>query len=461
MTIAEDRAGTATGSELVDELRAWLEQNWDPDLTVGEWWERLGMAGWAAPMLPADSYGRGLTRGDALLVAGTIAAFGALGAPQGMSIGLASPTITTHGTREQIDRLIPPAVTGKVAYCQLFSEPGAGSDLAGLTTKAVKDGDVWHVDGQKVWTSGGQYADMGMLLARTNPEAPKHQGITWFAIDMHQPGVEIRPLKEMTGHAMFNEVFLTAAEVHDDNRIGDVNNGWAAANTTLFHERSGMGARSGGGGGGGGRPDPLARMARAGGVAGDLDKRAGDFAPQARKARTATELPAEDATKKKDRKRVSPAQGLINLAREMGKLDDPVIRQRLVQAHILQTIAGYTTERHKAVRSQGGDIPGVPNFSKLLMADIVRLNRDLGMQILGARGTLHSYDGSDNAMLAQLPGGAAAIGVTGQALGAQALPIYGGTDQIQKNIVGERVLGLPKEPGDLAKVPFNELPKNG
>ena len=455
MTI--DERDVRSGSELVDELRAWLEENWDPDLTVGEWWERLGMAGWAAPMLPADSYGRGLTRGDALAVSGTIAAFGAMGAPQGMSIGLASPTITTHGTREQIDRLIPPAVTGKVAYCQLFSEPGAGSDLAGLTCKAVKDGDVWHVDGQKVWTSGGQYADMGMLLARTNPEAPKHQGITWFAIDMHQPGVEIRPLKEMTGHAMFNEVFLSAAEVHDENRIGDVNNGWAAANTTLFHERSGMGARGGGGAGG----MAIARMARAGGVAGDLDKRAGDYAPQPRKPKTATEQPKASDEEKKPRKRVSPAQAHINLARELGKLDDPVIRQRIVQAHILGSIAQYTTERHKAVRSQGGDIPGVPNFSKLLMADIVRLNRDLGMQILGARGTLHSYDGADNEMLAKLPGGAAAAGVTAQALGAQALPIYGGTDQIQKNIVGERVLGLPKEPGDLAKTPFNELPKNG
>jgi len=449
MTMADQT--TRSSATLIDELRSWLEENWDPDLTVGEWWERLGMAGWAAPMLPADSYGRGLSRGDALTVAATIASFGAMAAPAGMSIGLASPTITTHGTREQIDRLIPPAVTGKVAYCQLFSEPGAGSDLAGLTCKAVRDGDIWHVDGQKVWTSGGQYADMGMLLARTNPEAPKHQGITWFAIDMHQPGVDIRPLKEMTGHAMFNEVFLSSAEVPDANRIGDVNNGWAAANTTLLHERSGMGARGAGG--------PAGRMARAGGVAGDLDKRAGDFAP-ARKPVTATELPDAEG-EKKPRKRVSPAQSHINMAREFGKLDDPVIRQGIARAHILGTIAQYTTERHKAVRSQGGDIPGVANFSKLLMADIIRLNRDLGMQIIGVRGTLHSYDGADNEALTKLRGGTGALAVTAQCLGAQALPIYGGTDQIQKNIVGERALGLPKEPGDLSKVPFNELPKNG
>jgi alkylation response protein AidB-like acyl-CoA dehydrogenase len=289
---------------------------------------------------------------------------------------------------------------------------------------------------------------MGMLLARTNPDAPKHQGITWFAIDMKQRGVDIRPLKEMTGHAMFNEVFLDEAEVPDANRIGDVNNGWAAANTTLLHERSGRGARSGGGG-------PVGRMARAGGVAGELDKRAGDYAPAAR-ATTASEPKAE---KKESKPAASPAQGHIDLARQMDKLDDPVVRQKIVQAHILGTLARLTTERHKAVRSQGGDIPGVANFSKLLMADIVRLNRDLGMELLGARGMLHSYD--DDADMSALPGGLRAVMVTNQALGAQALPIYGGTDQIQKNVVGERTLGLPKEPGDLSKLPFSELPKNG
>ncbi len=291
---------------------------------------------------------------------------------------------------------------------------------------------------------------MGMLLARTNPEAPKHQGITWFAIDMHQPGVEIRPLREMTGAAMFNEVFLSDAEVHESNRIGDVNNGWAAANTTLFHERSGMGARGGEGGGGG-------RMARAGGVAGDLDKRAGDFTAP-RKPVTAT---ADKPKAKAEKRPSSPAQGLIEAAKEFGKIDNPVIRQKLVQAHILGTLSRLNTERHKAVRSQGGDIPGIANFGKLLMADIVRLNRDLGMEILGARGMLHSYDAEGREALAKLPGGMRAMGITGQALGAQALPIYGGTDQIQKNIVGERILGLPKEPGDLTRVPFNELPKNG
>ncbi|HEY1740849.1 MAG TPA: acyl-CoA dehydrogenase family protein [Acidimicrobiia bacterium] len=446
-------AGTITrpASDLVDELRAWLAGNWDPDLALGEWWRRLGSSGWAAPMLPADCYGRGLSRGDALVVSATIAGFGALGAPFGMSIGLAAPTITTHGTREQIDRLIPPAVTGQVSYCQLFSEPGAGSDLAGLNTRAVRDGDVWHVDGQKVWTSGGQYADMGMLIARTNPEAPKHQGITWFAIDMLQPGVEVRPLKEMTGHAMFNEVFLTDAEVHDHNRIGDVNNGWSVANTTLMHERSGMGAR---GAGGGPELAYLSRIARAGSVAGDLDKRAGDFVRERRAttpAQPKTTAPTSPPTP------ASPAEAHIDLARELGALHDPNIRQRIAQAHTLGTLARLNTERNKA----GGTVPGIANLGKLLMGHIVRHNRDLGLQILGARGMLHSYDDNARAEMALLPGGAGAVAATAQALGAQALPIYGGTDQIQKNIVGERVLGLPKEPGDLSSRPFNQLPTNG
>ncbi len=227
---------------VTDELRDWLEGSWDPDLTVGEWWERLGMSGWAAPLLPVDCYGRGLNRADAMCVARTIADFGALGAPMGMGIGLVAPTLLTHATREQLDRYLPDIVTGRRWWCQLFSEPGAGSDLAGLGTRAVRDGDVWVVNGQKVWTSGGHWADLGMLLARTEPAAPKHQGITWFALDMHQPGVEVRTLREMTGGAMFCEVFFTDAVVRDDARIGDVNNGWQVANTTLFHERAGMGA---------------------------------------------------------------------------------------------------------------------------------------------------------------------------------------------------------------------------
>jgi len=426
------------------ELRDWLAANWDADLSLAEWWEHLGCSGWAAPILPVDCYGRGLSRGDALRASRAIAEFGALGAPFGMGVALASPTIATHGTRKQVERYVRAAVTGQRAWCQLFSEPGAGSDLAGLATRAVRDGDVWVINGQKVWTSGAQIADLGMLLARTDPTAPKHQGITWFAIDMHQPGVEIRPLREMTGNAMFNEVFFTDAVVPDDARIGELNNGWTVANTTLLHERSGMGAAAGGR-----IPFDLALMARPGTVAGDLDRRAGDFV-----------RPVASPTDE-TRPRTSPATTYIKLAREFGRDTDPVIRQRLAQAHILGELTRFNTERQKAMRAAGRDIPAIANFGKLLMAHILRLNRDLGMEILGARGTLHAYDAPGRATLADAPGGAAAQSITAQVLSAQALPIYGGTDQIQRNIIGERALGLPKEPGDLSRVPFNELPRNG
>ena len=432
-----------TDSELLDELRDWLAENWDPDLAVGEWWERLGISGWAAPLLPTDAYGRGLNRADAMAVARTIADFGALGAPFGMGIGLVSPTIVTHGTREQIDRYLPDIVRGRVWWCQLFSEPGAGSDLAGLTTRAVQDGDVWVVNGQKVWTSGGHWADLGMLLARTDSTAPKHQGITWFAIDMHQPGVEVRTLREMTGGEMFCEVFFTDAVVSDAARIGERNRGWEVANTTLFHERAGMGA--------GGERGGVGLMARPGTVANDLDRRAGDFVRPPAKRPAGDESPGPS----------SGASVYIDLARKLGVDRDPVVRQGLAKSYILGELQRMNGQRHKAVRAAGGDIPGLPNFGKLLTAKILRHNRDLALQLLGARGMLHGYDDKQRASLADAPGGRVAHVLTAQALQAQALPIFGGTDQIQRNIVSERVLGLPKEPGDLSRVPFNELPRNG
>ncbi|SRR5579875_194233 len=442
MTATEDES--THEADPIAELLGWLEENWDPDLTVAQWWERLGLAGWSAPMLPPDRYGRGLSRRDALRATRAIAAFGALGPPGGLGLGLAAPTIAIHGTPEQVERYVRDIVTGKKAWCQLFSEPGAGSDLAGLSTRAVRDGDVWVINGQKVWTSGGHLADLGMLLARTHPEAPKHQGITWFALDMHQPGVEVRPLRQMTGAANFNEVFFTDAVVSDDARIGDLNNGWTVANTTLHYERSGMGA-------GGDGPGP-GFSAVPGTVAGYLDRRAGDLVH--RGSRPATPQPAHV-------RRSSPAAAQIELARVFGKQTDPVIRQGLVRLHTLRELSRMNTERHRAALATGSDIRGIANFSKLLMADIVRLTRDLGMQIVGTRGTLHAYRDEDRSMVTEQPGGEAAVAVTSQALGAQALPIFGGTDQIQRNIIGERVLGLPKEPGDLSGMPFSQLPRNG
>jgi alkylation response protein AidB-like acyl-CoA dehydrogenase len=428
-------------SDVLTELDGWLDANWDPNLTVREWWERLGSAGWAAPSLPEHAYGRGLSRNDAIAVSQRIAERGALGAPGGLGMLLAAPTIATHGSPEQVERYVRPIVTGAEAWCQLFSEPGAGSDLAGLGARAVRDGEEWVVNGQKVWTSGGHVADMGMLIARTDPDVPKHQGITWFAIDMHQPGhVDVRPLREMTGRALFNEVFMSDARVEHAAVIGGVNNGWAVANTTLAFERAGLGA--------GGASHFGA--AAAGTIVGDLDKRAGDFV----KPRVGAGGGAAAMT--------AGAQKLfVEMAKRSGAIADPTVRQQIVELHILSEIGRYTTLRMKALRARGQEIPGAGNIAKLGMSDIVRKSRDLGLRLAGPYGTLHAYDSAHRAALDQATGQPLLAVITEQALFAQAPPIYGGTDQVQKNILGERVLGLPKEPSDDRVKSWSELPKNG
>ena len=429
-------------TDFLDELDTWLDANWDPELTVAQWWERLGTAGWAAPMLPVNAYGKALSRNEAIAVGNAISAKGALGAPGGLGMLLAAPSIATHGTQEQIDRFVRPIVTGAQAWCQLFSEPGAGSDLAGLGTKAVRDGEEWVVTGQKVWTSSGHIADMGMLIARTAPDAPKHQGITWFAFDMHQPDtVEIRPLREMTGRALFNEVFMTEARVGDDAVIGGVNHGWAVANTTLAFERSGLGSGAGG----------AAALANAGTIAGDLGKRAGDFVV---KARTPGAGGGGAMT--------AGAQRLfLEMAKANGSIADATVRQSLMRLYTLGEIGRYTTLRLKAEKAAGRDIPGAGNIAKLSMSEIVRQSRDLGLRIAGAAGTLHAYDSAHRRALDGATGQPMLGHITEMALFAQAPPIYGGTDQVQKNIIGERALGLPKEPSNDRTMAWSDLPKNG
>jgi alkylation response protein AidB-like acyl-CoA dehydrogenase len=426
----------------VAEVTAWLEENWDPDLTVAEWWERLGLSGWAAPGLPENAYGKGLNRNDSVAVQRAISDFGALPAPGGLGLLLAAPTIATHGTQEQIDLYVRDIVTGQKAWCQLFSEPGAGSDLAGLNCRAVLDGEEWVVNGQKVWTSGGHVADLGMLIARTDPDVPKHQGITYFAIDMHQEGVDVRPLREMTGRALFTEVFLSDARVPAAAEIGGRNNGWAVANTTLMFERAGLGA--GGGSSAGSAATP-------GTVVDDLPKRAGDFVRKGGRRGGGGGPGGMGAGSKM----------LIDLATSKGKNTDPTIRQGLTKLHTLNELARFNNLRAKEAKKFGKDLPGGPNLAKLSMSEIVRLQRDLGLAIMGPYGTLHAYDDESRATLNEATGEPFLPFVTEMAMFAQAPPIYGGTDQVQRNIIGERVLGLPKEPNDDRTKAYKDLPKNG
>jgi len=408
-----------TAEEVRAEVKAWLEDNWDPDLTVAQWWDVLARSGYAAPTFPTECWGKGWTRDLAMAVNETIAQCGAVGPPAGLGYLLAAPTIVAHGNERQHRNDLLRILNGQDAWCQLFSEPGAGSDLASLGTKAVKDGDEWIITGQKVWTSTAQLSNKGMLLARTDPDLPKHTGITYFEFDMRQPGVEIRPLREMTGRALFNEVFIDGARVHDDDIIGRVNNGWAAANTTLMAERAGLGT-GGSGGAGNAFPGPLARQ---------LDDRVGDHVGQVRTGGTGGGG-------------VAAAQRLVKLAQELGRNADPNVRQKLAKLYTLQQLGRFSTLRAKSPSQRTG---GEPNIAKLMMSDLLRLQRELGNEIIGAHGMIV---GSDT------PGGGFVQEVT---LFSPGPSIYGGTDQVQRNILGERVLGLPKEPGPDKNTPFREL----
>jgi len=212
------------------EAAEWFEANWDPSLPLGAWWMLLARSGWGFPTWPTEWFGRGLAPNLIRTVAAARRAIGAVGPPAGIAQNLAGPTILAHGTEEQKQRFLPGIVGGEI-WCQLFSEPGAGSDLASAQTSAVLDGDEWVVNGQKVWTSGAQVARYGILVARTDPSLPKHQGLSYFVIEMAQPGIEVRPIREMTGRAIFNEVFFTDARVPAENRIGGLGEGWAVALT--------------------------------------------------------------------------------------------------------------------------------------------------------------------------------------------------------------------------------------
>ena len=346
--------------------------------------------------------------------------------PNILGLGMAAPTIHIHGTQTVRETLLPRLFSCADIWCQGFSEPGAGSDLASLQTRAVKDGDEWVVNGQKVWTSGAQVADRGMLVARTNIDTPKHRGITYFIIDMDQPGIEIRPLKQMNGASQFNEVFFTDARVSDANIIGDRDAGWGVAVTTLAFERSGIG---GGGSlmGAGGMPGEKARL---------LDLRVGDILEgKGPKAEGSSSMAFFGRSAKLTRQ----------LAQSMGKTDDPVVRQGLAQLHSLEEIARYTTLRAKAAIQAGGRPGPETSTGKLAAANLMRAARDLGMSIIGAHGMLNGSDA---------PLGGAMQMLT---LSSPSIAIAGGSDQIQRNIIGERVLGLPREPSVDKDVAFRDL----
>ncbi|MGH8996485.1 MAG: acyl-CoA dehydrogenase family protein [Acidimicrobiales bacterium] len=412
--------GSAVGPDAIrGEVRTWLETNFDPELPLAEWRARLADSGWGAPEWPARWLGKGLPSELARVADAERLRFGAVGPPIGSAMNLAGPTLLAHGSDELKARFLRRILTGEDRWCQLFSEPGNGSDLAGLTTRAERDGDEWVVNGQKVWTTGARTAAFGMLVARTDWDAPKHRGISYFVLPMEQAGVEVRPLRQMNGHASFNEVFFTDARVPAANVVGEVNDGWAAALTTLAHERGLGGARLVATDGW--RDGRTAREARA---------------EAAEHARTYAWYP----------QRAGRADLLAEVATETGATAPQ--RQQVADVLARARVAGWNVERSRATRAAGRSPGPEGSVAKLAGSDIARRAAKAHGSMAGAHGMLVGPDSPRGGVISEI------------LISVPAGSIAGGTDEIQHNIVGERALGLPREPSTDANVPFREVRTN-
>ncbi len=373
---------TFTESELAfrDELRAWLEANEPGERAEGDeaafawardWQRRLHEGGWAGVHWPKEYGGRGATLVEAAIFYEELARARAPLPANVLGLVLGGPTLMVWGTDEQKERYLPPILSADEIWCQGFSEPEAGSDLASLKTRAVKDGDDWVVTGQKVWTSAAQWSKWCMLVARTDTEAPKHKGLTYFLMDMEQDEVQVRPLRQITGESEFNELFIEGARIPDENVVGGVGNGWAVAITTLMHERATLA-----------------------------------FGLQVQ---------------------VKIALGeLMNLVRERGLADDPIVRQRIGQLYVESEVLRLNAYRGLTrIMKQG--VPGPEgSLGKWHWSEVNQALTETAVEALGEDAALRESEW------------------THRFLRARANSIEGGTTEILKNIVAERVLGLPR-----------------
>lgn len=386
-----------SADELRTEVRKWLSANWsllpkadDPWVSTPEriaWLEKVLDAGYAVPTYPTEWFGRGYPSELANVIGQEFSAIKAPGARQD-KYNIPANTALKLGTDKLKRDLLRDFLVERSRTCLLYSEPGAGSDLAAVRTTAVKDGDQWVVNGQKVWTSGALSADYALLLARTDWDVPKHKGLSLFIMPMKQPGIEVRPLVQITGESHFNEVFITDATVSDDYLLGGEGNGWRALQTALAYERSIMG---------------------------------------------------DSGRGSRNRK----ADSLIDLAREHGVLEDPAVRYPLAKVLALRELNKLNNARAKAATAQGTS-SSIMSLGKLAMSRILHTEAAMKTQIIGAHALLA---GPDNPV---------ADDVNFLTLNAYFTSIGGGTDQIQRNIIGERVLGLPKEPETDRDIPFRQ-----
>jgi acyl-CoA dehydrogenase len=391
-----------------DEARAWLDANAKPKVDADQrisvmgsyrddpesiaeakrWQATMADAGWAAIHWPVEHGGRGAGGLESTVLFEELARYDVPDTLFAIGVAMIGPTLIAHGTPEQTARYLEPMRRGTEIWCQLWSEPGAGSDLASLRTRADADGDEFVLNGQKVWTSGAHYCDFGLGIFRTDSSVPKHKGISCFVVDLRTPGITIRPLRQITGEAHFNEVFFDDVRVPAANLVGDLHDGWRVARTTLMNERFATGSLG---------------------------------SPR------------------------STFDALVELARATGRSTDPVVRQRLAQAYTLGRLFDLTSARVRTSLSSGG-IPGVEgSILKLAIARLGTVVADLGVDVCGPAGAL-------------VGPAAPELGRWADALvGSWAMHIGGGTDEVQRNIVGELVLGLPREPDPSRDVPFRDL----
>ena len=386
------------------EAATWLQDNvpseselagMDPMQQAKHWQKKKADAGWACIRWPKEYGGRGADAIQQVILNQEEAKVNAP-ATNMFSIGqgMAAPTMMTWATEEQKQRYLPKLASGEEIWCQLFSEPAGGSDLAALRTKAVRDGDEWVINGQKIWTSGAQYSDWGILVLRTDPDVPKHQGLSYFFIDMKSPGIEIKPIKQISGASGFNEVYFTDVRVSDSQRLGEVGQGWQVALTTLMNERASIG----GGGGAAG-------------------------------FNTAMEL-----------------------ARKIEINDEPAIKNQNVRAqlanwYVQESGLKYTGYRSMTALSKG-EIPGPENsIGKLVGAPKTQDLASFAIDLMEQAGVMWSpgtddFDNMFQSTYMSIPG----------------LRIAGGTDEIMANIIAERVLGLPQDVRLDKGIPFTDVP---
>ncbi len=404
------------------EARAWLEENWDPNLGLIEWRNMLADSGWGAPHWPRDWYGRDLPVGMVAVVEEEFERIGAIGVAKMGIRTLAAATILTHGTDMHKEKFLRRILTGEDTWCQFFSEPGSGSDLAGATTRAELKGNKWVVNGQKVWTTSAHHADYGLLLARTDVDVPKHKGLTYFIIDIHQPGVEVVPLRQMNHHASFNQVFFTDAEIAPEFMLENLGDGWKVATTTLMHERRGA--------------DGMRRYA----------------APRERPERIYQEEAKEIAVALEPYKWYPQRAGRVDLvlerAKETGRNTDPVVRQEIAKLMIMARCAEWTARRARAAQEQGRPQGPEGSLGKLASSYVARASNRVHTMLTGADAMLTGPESPMDGVIAEI------------LISTPAISIAGGTDEIQKNIISERVLKMPKEPRFDTDRPFREVPKN-